>query len=259
MSQTQPPATATANNTTVNASNALQVLAETVADHEADVAQYSQGDNVQSDEENESSCPVFDRFYESGGVEGIKNMTNFTPSQFNQLFNYIEEKVNTLYLSGRGRRTTHTPKDIFFMTLCTLKHGMSWAGMAYTFNIKAPSFEKIIVGFIRLVSPTIYEELVLRHQRRFPMAQMIRGKQTFHNFPAARYATDVTLQQSFRPSGSLQEGRLFFSGKHKLYGVKVEASVLPNGQCIDVSNYHRGSVSDLTIFQNRANMHKNLT
>lgn len=71
----------------------------------------------------------------------------------------------------------------------------------------------------------------------------------FKEYLRERYATDVTFQPSFRPSGSLQEGKKCFSGKHKLYGYKVQVSVTPNGFAICSSLHEPGSVSDLVIFK----------
>lgn len=85
------------------------------------------------------------------------------------------------------------------------------------------------------------------------MEKLRKENQVFKNFKYARYATDVTFQQSFRPSGSIEEGKAYFSGKHKLYGYKVEVSVLPNGMAIGATRHYPGAVSDLRICQeNRA-------
>ena len=78
----------------------------------------------------------------------------------------------------------------------------------------------------------------------------------FNNFKEAHYAVDVTFQQSFRPSGSMEEGKRFYSGKHKLYGYKVEVSVLPNGLAIGCTQHYPGSVSDFEIFQRRREWHE---
>ena len=80
--------------------------------------------------------------------------------------------------------------------------------------------------------------------------------ETFNNFPEALYSVDVTFQQSFPPSGAIQEGKLYFSGKHKLYGIKMEVSVLPNGQAISCSDHYPSSVSDFEIIQRRIGIHK---
>lgn len=47
-------------------------------------------------------------------------------------------------------------------------------------------------------------------------------------FSFAQYATDVTFQQCVRPAGVAQEGKLYSSRKQKLYGLKVEVSVISN-------------------------------
>ena len=77
----------------------------------------------------------------------------------------------------------------------------------------------------------------------------------FKNYPMSRYATDVTFQQSFRPSGSFEEGKVYFSGKHKRYGYTTEVSVLPNGLAIGCRAQEPGSVSDLKIFEAMTSFH----
>ena len=52
-------------------------------------------------------------------------------------------------------------------------------------------------------------------------------RRKFRQYPMALYATDVTFQPSFRLSGSVEEGKKYFSGKHKQYGYNFEVSVLP--------------------------------
>lgn len=65
------------------------------------------------------------------------------------------------------------------------------------------------------------------------MRELRDSNQTFSRFSHALYATNVTFQQAYRPNVSLKEGKIYFSGKHKLYGYVVEVSVLPNGLKID--------------------------
>lgn len=69
------------------------------------------------------------------------------------------------------------------------------------------------------------------------------------NLNYARYATYVTFQQSNPPSENMAEGKNYFSGKHKLYGYKVELSILPIGNFIRCTNHHPGSLSDLKYFE----------
>ena len=56
----------------------------------------------------------------------------------------------------------------------------------------------------------------------------------------------------------MKEGKFYFSGKHKIYGRKVEVSVLPNRLALHCSKIYPGSVSDLTILNNGMDEHKKL-
>ena len=67
------------------------------------------------------------------------------------------------------------------------------------------------------------------------MSDLRESQHDFKSFPKALHATDVTFQQAFRPSGSIEEGKRYFSSKHKLYGYKVDVSVLPNGLALDMT------------------------
>ena len=103
--------------------------------------------------------------------------------------------------------------------------------------------------FVDIISYPVFHHYVEYKGKKWKMAVMESKKVGFKNYPVARYATDVTFQQSFRPSGSVEEGKLYYSGKHKLYGYKTEVSVLPNGLALGCSVHEPGSVSDLKMFE----------
>ncbi|KAH9106588.1 hypothetical protein AeMF1_017852 [Aphanomyces euteiches] len=48
----------------------------------------------------------------------------------------------------------------------------------------------------------------------------------------------------------------YFSGKHKMYGYKIEASVSPAGAYVMMSTHRPDSVSDMSIFLERVAMHR---
>lgn len=45
------------------------------------------------------------------------------------------------------------------------------------------------------------------------MDQMLEDRSYFNKFCFARYATDVTFQREVQPTGSMQEGKVFFFGE----------------------------------------------
>lgn len=85
------------------------------------------------------------------------------------------------------------------------------------------------------------------------MGACLEEKKLFKSFPFARYTTDVTFQQTNRPTGNIQESKLYYSGKHNLYGYNVEVSVLPDGLAIGCSRHYAGSIADIDM------LHKNQT
>lgn len=142
------------------------------------------------------------------------------------------------------------------MLLTVLKYGGQWEFLARLFQKKGPTFEKFIDNFANLISDEVYRTCVVDLGKKYRMVDLQEKQTLFSAYPYARYATDVTFQQAYRPSGSLQEGKLYYSAKHKLYGFKVEVSVLPNGYALNCSSHNPGSTSDLRIFQEAQNFHK---
>ncbi|RHZ05395.1 hypothetical protein DYB31_002651 [Aphanomyces astaci] len=69
-------------------------------------------------------------------------------------------------------------------------------------------------------------------EQKWIMQALAESGHRFKNFPAARYATDVTFQQR-----------------------NVEVSVVPNGFAIDCTKFYKGSVSDKTIFDENIDSH----
>lgn len=80
--------------TTCDVTNALTLLAEAVAHHCDDTEKLNVVSDVsESDEENDSSCPVFDKFYNDGESGAIYPKTNFSPEKFEQIYSCIEEAL----------------------------------------------------------------------------------------------------------------------------------------------------------------------
>ena len=141
------------------------------------------------------------------------------------------------------------------MTMTVMKHGGDWAFLGNTFNFKGPTMERMIWNFVDLICDAFYESYVEYNAKRWTMKELVAKKKCFSHYPMARYATDVTFQPSSRPFGSVQEGKRYYSGKHKMYGYKVEVSVFPIRLAIGCSDHEPGSVSDLVIFQQMQRWH----
>ena len=232
------------------------MLSEVSEERRERITAYQDRPRPESADEDKSSSPVMDGFFEEEGAEAIKQMTNFTPSEFGSLWKTIANHVKSKWNVGRGRKSDQEPKDVLFMTLSVLKHGGTWDYMGRMFKIKGPTFEKLIMAFLKVVSGELYKVLVAKLRAKYSMEKEIEENKTFSKFPYCRYATDVTFQQTNRPTGNIQESKPYFSGKHKLYGYKVEVSGIPRGFAIGCTTHFAGSINDIDIFYDNLEFHE---
>ncbi|KAF0706443.1 hypothetical protein AaE_014105 [Aphanomyces astaci] len=147
---------------------------------------------------------------------------------------------------------------MLFMTLTSLKHCGSWDVVAAVFKEKSPTFSKRVTGFITAIHPYLKAKFIDGLADKWRMPALDKAGLCFKNYPWALYAVDVTFQQANAPAGSFVEKKRFFSKKHGLYGMKVEASVLPNGYAINVTNAVPGSLADITICYDNNAFHQDM-
>lgn len=237
--------------------DALRLLAEAEADRADDLSRYAkQAPDAESDDEADAESPILDSFVESGGPNSIHTLTNFSLVEFHEVYDRLRKHISDNYNVGRGKRSQFKGKDVFFMTMTVLKHSGQWDFLAKVFNVKGPTFERLVIGFIKMLSDFAYAAYVEQAAEQFDMTTLLREKSKFNTFGMARYATDVTFQQSQRPRGNMEEGKSYYSGKHKLYGYKTEVSVLPNGLALGCSDHFVGSTADIDIFYKGLAWHK---
>ncbi|ETO84081.1 hypothetical protein F444_01979, partial [Phytophthora nicotianae P1976] len=138
----------------------------------------------------------------------IATLTNLAPLEFERLWNSIRAHAADHWNVGRGRKSKQQPKDVLFMFLVVLKHCGKWDVVANVLRIKTGTFQKMILSFAEVVSPYLYEKYVVSAAGKFTMEALVLGDNTFHNYPSARYAPDVTFQQSNMPTGQTSSSRL---------------------------------------------------
>lgn len=174
---TSPPLTAQ------HISASLQLLADVCFEREQDLSNFN--DSPDQDFDNEqfnSNAPLFDQFYDEGGREGIKGLINFTPEEFETLWATAETHVLPRYNTGRGQRSKVTAKDALFCTMTVLKHGGQWQILARVFNMKPPTFERLVTRFLRLVSDYLYVEFVTKVGNMYSMERLMNEQGRFDVF-----------------------------------------------------------------------------
>ncbi|GMF66802.1 unnamed protein product [Phytophthora fragariaefolia] len=175
-----------------------------------------------SDDDVDSPAPIYHSYLDSD-PESVRTMTNFGPAEFERLWTLMCDHVTMNWNTGRVNKCSYTAKDVLFMLLTVQKNCGTWDIVAAVFRVKPPSFQKVAAKFAWVVSPFLYERLVTSALDKFPMKKMVLSGQVFSKYPYARYASDVTFEQSDMPSGRMQERTLYYSKKHHLHGYSVEA------------------------------------
>ncbi|KAF0723660.1 hypothetical protein Ae201684P_006926 [Aphanomyces euteiches] len=239
-------------------SNAAEIVArlqraleDDQANRESCMDQY--GDLVDHVEEYaiDGDSPIFDDFFNSGGDNSITTLINFTSHEFNNLWRVVMPQLAAAWTLGRGRKPSMLPKDALFATLLVLKHFDSWDKHGIDLGIRSSTLEKTVYKVIDIAGDVLYEHFV----KPVDMSSQNQNGTTFSNYPYALYATDVKFQPAYKPAGRFEEQKEYFSGKHKLYGYKIEVSVAPPGIAVLSTQHYPGSKADVSIFHDNIDQH----
>ncbi|KAF0722463.1 hypothetical protein Ae201684P_003507 [Aphanomyces euteiches] len=196
---------------------------------------------------------MFDQFLQVGHSRGIFELTNFSTLEFETVWSSIAVDTTAAWSRLWVPSCRHTAKDVFFMTLSVLKNGGKWLTNTLVFNIKAPTFQRMITKFISLLSPILHDAWVENVVTDQPMEKIVSSGSAFDKYPCARYATDVTFQQTNTP---IRNADTYYSQKHHLHGLKAKVSVLPTGYAISCTNAYPGTEADITIFRKNIEFHR---
>lgn len=99
------------------------------------------------------------------------------------------------------------------------------------------------------VSSLVQEFITSVRQKQCNLLALCNSKKQFLNFPSALYSTEDKFHHTYCPHGNQMESKLYYSGKHHLYGYKIQVSVSPLGYAIHASKHFPGSVANVTIFR----------
>ena len=114
-------------------------------------------------------------------------MTNFSLDEFRVIWSVLNDKVQMEWNSGRGRKRQYKPQDVLFMLLCPLKHARNWDFNGKRFDIKGPTFERMILGLADLVCDTLYSLAVDKYEKNYRMGRLVKDGTTIRHYKFALY------------------------------------------------------------------------
>lgn len=167
----------------------------------------------------------------------------FSPEEFLELYDLVEESI--IENIGRGRQSKISKFDRLLMTLCYLKHYETLDKMKDTFSISKTHLHTILDNTITVITPILYNYFVRNLNKRIEDEEDDDDDDL--PFPEAKYVMDATFQPIWTPAVTFNEKRSYFSGKHKMYGMKSQCIHDRKGRLVHCVPGEKGAVHDFKI------------
>lgn len=196
------------------------------------IEQQHQLDNLEEDEN--SSAVSWTNL--SHNEERCKLLTGFTPAEFLTIYDIVSDSIQQNI--GRGPRSKISKHDRLVIVFCCLKHYETIDKMKDAFSISKSHLHTILMSTIEAISPVLYKYYVEDYEDDDDDNVL---------YPNAKYVIDVTFQSIWTPIGTYDEKKQFYSGKHKLYGLKSQCIHNRKGRVVHTVAGQKGSMHDLTI------------
>lgn len=210
-------------------------------EHTAALAEDQMEEQQELDEAEEEQDPVRLCWANVNGDDArCRVLTGFSCDEFLELLELCEQAIPMTL--GRGKHGKWTAADKFFMTLCYIKHYETRDKLGETFHTSKPQINKLVATTTAAVTPLLYAHFVTNIRALLPEDVEDEGE-----FGNDKFVMDATIQEIWTPLGTFEERKRFFSGKHKLYGLK--SLTLHNRVGILLASWSGvpGAVHDLTI------------
>ena len=161
----------------------------------------------------------------------MKLLTNFSINQFLQLFKIAED-----ILTYRVHQDSMiSPKTRLLLALCYCKHNEKWGMIGMNFGIDPSYAERVVMKVIGETSKIFFGQFV----KWISVIDRITDNKIY-------CFIDATVQLISRPKHAQ---RAYYSGKHKIHCIKIQAFVSPTGQLIHCSKPVEGSMHDYALYK----------
>lgn len=176
----------------------------------------------------------------AGNDADIHSMTNFNCAEFQQLWEVVKVPVTAIHSGGRHSR--FNPMTWFLIALTWAKHNPTFSQLSRDFHMSAQN----VADGIKKTIHKCAEYLWAHYVQWTPLDTLILQNKTFANFPTAICAVDATVQKVHRNADTSQS---FYSGKHRIPCIKIQAAVQPNGLLAEASVPVPGQTHDFELYK----------
>lgn len=163
----------------------------------------------------------------------------FSIDEFDHLFTL---SADCFIFKGKGRKPQIAQKDILIILLHFFRRYPRLEEMASALGMTASKLSKILDKAIQAA-----------HERYVPLF-ITRPAETIDlpsdpNVPECGYIVDATVQRIQVPTGTFEQKKKWFSGKHGFYCLKSQVITDMKGAAIMVNSGYLGAIHDMNIFR----------
>ena len=176
-------------------------------------------------------------------TEMFYNEVGFSISEFDHLFDL---SAGCFIFSGRGRKPQISQKDVLILLLHFFRRYPKLEEMGAAYGMTASKLSKILDKAIQAA----YERYVPLFINR---PAEVLDLPTDANVPECGYIVDATVQRILTPTGTFDQKKQWFSGKHGCYCLKSQVITDMKGAAIMVNSGYMGSIHDMRIFRETIN------
>jgi hypothetical protein len=208
---------------------------------------------VSSDDED-PRCFIQELLQRPTRERDFVSLVGFGVEDFHYLFNLCS---TDLLAPVRGRRRILSPIQSFFLTLHHLRCTRTIPELIthYHLEVTGPSLSKTMARVLDVMHATFPALFIVPLNWN---QQREAGINIPTELPCATVLVDVTFQPTNRPYGTFSEAKVWYSGKHKAYGIKTEIAHATDGRAIGIYSGVKGSVHDLTILRGNSTFYLEL-
>ena len=177
-------------------------------------------------------------FY-SADPEMFYNEVGFSISEFDHLFDL---SADCFLFSGKGRKPQISQKDVLILLLHFFRRYPKLEEMAVAYGITASKLSKILDKAIQAAYKRYVPLLIERPAEVIELPSC-------DNVPECGYIVDAIVQRILVPTGTFDQKKQWFSGKHGCYCLKSQVITDMKGAAIMVHSGYMGSIHDMRIFR----------
>lgn len=142
------------------------------------------------------------------------------------------------------------------MVRTVLKHEQQCSYTAKLLGFKSSSLKQVVAKYLKVISEHLRDTYVQSEDDEWTLSRFRLKPEMFQSFAYLRYSIVAPVHQSSWRTGNVSKRKVYSSRKPKLYGYRVEMSVLTSRSETTCAAHYAGHVADLNSMKENKASHE---